>query len=318
LIVNETTARRLLTFKESVQYCTVATDNKEDIMSNKILVTGASGNIGQPLVAALKAAGADVEIMRSKAGEEVGVPTRVASFDDVASLTKAFTGIDTLFLLFPLVPKKIELANNAAAAAKAAGVRHIVRSSGSGADASSSFALPRLQGTIDDMLSATGIATTFLRPAGFMQNYATYQTQAIAAGTVYMADGGQAQSLIDVRDIADVAAAVLLAPSKHAGKAYTLTGATAFTGVHAAKVISQAIGRDVNHVTITAEQAVETMKQWQMHAYVIDVMDSLHRIVAAGYASDVTLDVERILGRKPRTFEAYVQDQQAIWKAVRK
>jgi uncharacterized protein YbjT (DUF2867 family) len=287
-------------------------------MSNKILVTGASGNIGQPLIAALKAAGADVEIMRSKAGDDSGVPTRVASFDDVASLTKAFTGVDTLFLLFPLVANKIDLAKNAATAAKVAGVKHIVRSSGAGADSTSSFSLPRLQGTIDDILAATGIATTFLRPAGFMQNYVTYQSQAIATGTVYMADGGQAQSLIDVRDIADVAAAVLLDPAKHAGKAYTLTGGAAFTGIEAAKMISAAIGHLVNHVTVTAEQAVDTMKQWQMPAYVIDVMDSLNHIVAAGYAADVSPDVEKMLGRKPRTFESFVQQQKAAWQAASK
>jgi uncharacterized protein YbjT (DUF2867 family) len=285
-------------------------------MRNKILVTGASGNIGQPLVTALTAAGADVEIMRSQAGNDTVVPTRGASFDDVESLTKAFTGIDSLFLLFPLVPNKVELANNAATAAKAAGVKHIVRSSGAGADASSSFALPRLQGTIDNILKATGIATTFLRPAGFMQNYANFQSQAIAAGTIYMADGGQAQSLIDVRDIADVAAAILIDPAKHVGKAYTLTGGLAFTGIEAAQPISKTTGRPVNHVTVTAEQAVETMKQWQMPSFVIEIMDSLNRIVGAGYAASVSPDVEKILGRKPRTFEAYVEDQKVTWQAL--
>lgn len=283
-------------------------------MSNKILVTGASGNIGKPLVAALKAAHADFAIMRSKATNDDGVETRVASFDDVASLTNAFTGIDTLFLLFPLVPNKIDLAKNAAAAAKAAGVKHIVRSSGAGADAKSSFSLPRLQGTIDDILAATGIPTTFLRPGGFMQNYLSYQSQAITAGTIYMADGGQAQALIDTRDIADVATAILLNPTKHAGNAYTLTGGTAFTGIEAAKTISAAIGRTVNHITIPPTQAVETMKQWQMPDFVVDVMDSLNRIIGAGYAAGVSTDVEDILGRKPRTFESFVTDAKGAWK----
>jgi uncharacterized protein YbjT (DUF2867 family) len=282
-------------------------------MSNNILVTGASGNIGKPLVAALKTANSDVSIMRSKANADHSTTIRIASFDDVASLTKAFSGIDTLFLLFPLVPNKIELAKNAAFAAKAAGVKHIVRSSGAGADANSSFSLPRLQGAIDDILATTGIPTTFLRPAGFMQNYLNYQSQAIEAGTIYMADGGQAQSLIDVRDIADVAASVLLNPTKHTGQAYTLTGGIAFTGVEAARMISDCIGRTINHVTITPEQAVETMKKWQMPEFVINVMDSLNRIIGAGYAAEVSPDVENILGRKPRDFLAFVQDAKTAW-----
>ncbi len=75
-------------------------------MANKILVTGASGNIGAPLVKELQSLGADFAILRSKPVAENGVETRVANFTDVAALTRAFSGIDTLFLLFRLVEKK--------------------------------------------------------------------------------------------------------------------------------------------------------------------------------------------------------------------
>lgn len=284
-------------------------------MSNKILVTGASGNIGQPLVAELKSRNADFAVVRSKSGTPIdGVETRVADFSDVASLTAAFRGIDTLFLLFPLVENKLELAKNAAIAAKAAGVKHIVRSSGAGADANNPFALPRLQGQIDDVIAATGIPTTFLRPAGFMQNYVAYQTQAIKAGTIYMADGGQSQSLIDARDIAAVAAAVLTEPAKHAGRAYTLTGGESFSGVDAAQMITEAIGKPVSHVSVPTEAAVKTMQGWGMPPFIVGIMDSLNKIVSAGYASGVSPDVEQILGKKPRTFQAFAAEHATTWK----
>jgi uncharacterized protein YbjT (DUF2867 family) len=281
-------------------------------MANKILVTSASGNIGKPLVAELKALGADFAIMSSKTSSDANV--RVADFNDVASLEKAFAGIDTLFLLFPLVENKLQLAKNAAAAAKAAGVKHIVRSSGAGADANAGFALPKLQGQVDEVLAATGIPTTFLRPGGFMQNYVTYQSQAIKDGTIYMADGGKSQALIDARDIAAVAARVLTNPSAHAGKAYTLTGGVDITGVEAAAIISKALGRDIKHVSVSPEAAVDAMKQWQMPGWLIELMDSLNKIVSAGYASGVSPDVENILGRKPRTFEAFVAEHAPAWK----
>ena len=284
-------------------------------MSNKILVTGASGNIGGPLVQELKALGADFAVMSSKpAAAMPGVETRHGDFGSVASLTEAFKGIDTVFLLFPLVPNKLELATNAASAAKAAGVKHIVRSSGAGADSNSAFALPKLQGEIDDVLTASGIATTVLRPNGFMQNYVTYQSQAIKDGTIYMADGGQSQSLIDTRDIAAVAAVVLTEPRAHAGKAYTLTGGEALTGVQAAAMISAAIGKSVSHVSVPTEAAVATMNQWGMPPFIVNVMDSLNHIVSAGFAAGVSPDVEQILGRKPRTFAAFVQDNVLTWK----
>lgn len=284
-------------------------------MTNKILVTGATGNIGSPLVQELKALGADFAVMSSKPGATVsGVEMRHGDFASVSSLTEAFAGIDTVFLLFPLVPNKVELARNAAAAAKAAGVKHIVRSSGAGADSSSAFALAKLQGEIDDVLNASGIPTTCLRPSGFMQNYATYQSQAIKDGMIYMADGGQAQSLIDTRDIAAVAARVLVNPSSHAGKAYTLTGGEALTGARAAAVISAAIGRSVAHVSVSSEAAVATMNQWGMPPFIVNVMDSLNHIISAGYASGVSPDVEHILGRTPRTFTAFVADSASAWK----
>jgi uncharacterized protein YbjT (DUF2867 family) len=283
-------------------------------MANKILVTGASGNIGAPLVKALQAAGADFAILRSKASGASDIETRVADFADVAALTTAFKGIDTLFLLLPLTENKIELAKNAAAAAKAAGVKHIVRSSGAGADASSPFALPQLQGSIDDIVSATGIPATFLRPASFMQNYVAYQSQAIKDGTIYMADGGQGQSIIDARDIAAVAAHILVHPAAHAGKAYTLTGSESLTGAQAAEIIGKAIGKTVRHVSVPTEAAVATMNQWGMPPFIVNIMDSLNKVVSAGYASSVSPDVERLLGRKPRTFEAFVNDSVSVWK----
>lgn len=287
---------------------------EETIMSNKILVTGATGNIGNALVQELKAAGADFAVMTSKPDATIaGVKTRHGDFGSVASLTTAFKGIDTLFLLFPLVENKVELAKNAAAAAKAAGVKHIVRSSGAGADSASAFALPKLQGEIDDVLAATGIATTFLRPNVFMQNYVNYQSQAIKDGTIYAADGGQAQSFVDTRDIAAVAARVLTNPAAHAGKAYTLTGAEALTGEQAATIISAALGKSVTHVSVPTEAAVATMNQWGMPPFIVNVMDSLNKIVSAGYASGVSPDVENILGRKPRTFAAFVKENAGAW-----
>jgi uncharacterized protein YbjT (DUF2867 family) len=282
---------------------------------SKILVTGATGTIGSQLVKQLQAAKADFAVMvRDAAHAPAGVPARVADWEDVPALTAAMRGFDTVFLLFPLVPNKVQLAKNAAAAAKAAGVKHIVRSSGAGADASSSFALPKLQGTIDQVLADTGIATTFLRNAGFMQNYITFMADQIKSGTFYAANGDAAQSLIDIRDIVAVAAKILQSPAPHAGKAYTLTGGEAFTSAQAAQQLSAAIGKPVSYVAVTPEQAVEAMKGMHYPPFIVEHMDSLNRIVIAGYAAGIRSDVQTLLGRKPIGFAQFVQDYASAWK----
>jgi uncharacterized protein YbjT (DUF2867 family) len=284
-------------------------------MANNILVTGASGTIGSQIVKQLQAANANFAVMTSNADKQfAGVPTHVGAFEDIASLVQAFTGFDTLFLLFPLVGNKVELAKNAVAAAKIAGVKHIVRSSGAGADATSAFALPKLQGTIDALITASGIPATFLRPAGFMQNFATFMNQQVRDGVFYAAHGDAVQSIIDARDIAAVAAKVLINPAAHAGKAYTLTGGQAISHAEAALALSQAVGHSVKYQPISADEALNTMKQWGLPALVLEAMDSLNHIVAQGYAAGVSPDVEALLGRKPITFAQFANDYAAVWK----
>jgi uncharacterized protein YbjT (DUF2867 family) len=282
---------------------------------SKILVTGATGTIGTQVVQQLKAAGADFAILSSKSSESQGIAARKGSFDDVASLKAAFAGIDTLFVLLPLVPNKVQLARNVAEAAKAAGVKHIVRSSGAGADAKAGFSLPRLQGEIDDILAATGIPSTFLRNAGFMQNYATFGAQMVKDGRWYAATADAKQSLVDVRDIAAVAVKILLAPAAHAGKAYTLTGGESLTDTERVALLSQAVGRTVGYQAITPEYSASVMRdEWKMPAELVDWMDSLNRLVSAGYASGISPDVQTLLGRAPITFAQFARDYAATWK----
>lgn len=280
---------------------------------NKILVTGASGNIGTALVAALQHEGADFEVMRSKPQGAGATAVRVGSYDDVASLAQAFTGIDTLFVLLPLVPHKLALAANVAQAAKAAGVKHILRSSGAGADPKAGFSLPALQGQVDQLMQDTGIPTTFLRPAGFMQNYATFLAGMAKGGSVYGATSDAAQSLIDVRDIAAVAAKVLVQPAAHVGQAYTLTGGEALTDQQRMALIGQAIGRPVQYVNVPLQAAEDSMRQMGMPDALVGWLSSLNALVAAGYAGAISPDVERLLGRAPITFSQFAHDHKTAW-----
>jgi uncharacterized protein YbjT (DUF2867 family) len=282
---------------------------------NPVLVTGATGTIGRELVSALRAAGTPFDVLGSRpAAVDRGVATRVARYEQADELAAAFRGVDTLFVLLPLVPNKLELARHVAAAARTAGVRHVVRASGAGADPASPFALPRLQGQVDDLFASTGVATTFLRNAGFMQNYVGLLGPAVRAGELVAASADAPQSLIDARDIAAVAARVLAAPAAHAGQAYTLTGGEALTDSQRAAIFGRVLGRPVRFTEIPVEVADATMRDaWHLPVPMVEWLGSLNRIVSAGYASGVSPDVERVLGRPPIGFESFVRDHRAAW-----
>jgi NAD(P)H dehydrogenase (quinone) len=277
---------------------------------NHILVTGASGTIGSELVERLRAQGADFAVMSSRPGAAGSVR---GDFADVESLKAAFAGVDTLFLLLPLVPNKLQLAANAVAAAQAAGVKHIVRSSGAGADAQSPVSLGRLQGQIDDLVAASGIPYTLLRPVGFMQNWIHHNAGQVRAGTFYAPHGDGAQSMVDVRDIADAAAAVLADPAAHAGRAYTLTGSDALTSAQVVAVLSAATGREIRYVDVPEAAALQAMAGMGLPEVIIDWLMSLSHATKQGWTADITDDVQRLTGHPPRRFVDFAAEHRAAW-----
>jgi uncharacterized protein YbjT (DUF2867 family) len=284
-------------------------------MTSKILLTGATGTIGTELVKQLKHRGVAFSIMTARPGRGIAGATEVlGDFADPATLTRAFAGVDTLFLLFPFAPNAIDLARNAVAAAQAAGVKHIVRSSGIGADSTSPMAIAKMQGEIDDLVVATGIPYTLLRPAAFMQNHLNFNAAQIKAGAVHAPRGAGATSIVDVRDIAEVAAKVLLDPAAHAGQAYELTGPEALTEAQQMAIISRALGRTVKYIDVPEQAAIDAMVGMGMAPKVIEWFMSLNHIIKMGWAAGLSEDVAKLTEHPPRSFEAFVRDHVSAWQ----
>ena len=284
-------------------------------MSNRILVTGAAGNIGAEIVKRLQARKADFAVMtHASGGAPAGAGETQGDFLDPASLRRAFEGVDTLFLLFPLVPEMPRMAANAVAAAKAAGVRHIVRSSGAGADAASPAAIAKVHGEIDALIRNSGIPFTLLLPTSFMQNLVNFYGAAIRDGVLYAPRGDGATAVIDVRDIADVAVEVLTHPAAHAGQSYTLTGPENLTDAQMVSAIARQIGRDVRYVDVPETAAVDSLTRMGSPPQVIEWLMSLNHVIKQGWAAGVSPVVETITGRPPRNLADFVRENAAAWK----
>lgn len=284
-------------------------------MSTPILVTGATGTIGQALVKQLQSRGANFAVMSSKPGREVGgLPTVQGDMADPATLRTAFAGVDTLFLLFPFQANAVELARNAVQAAQVAGVKHIVRSSGAGADANSPVAIAQMQGTIDQLIEQSGIAYTLLRPNGFMQNWVNFSAAQIKAGSYAAPNGDGAISVVDVRDIAEVAAIVLTDPGAHVGKVYTLSGGEALSTAQQLAMIAAAAGHPVRYDDISEAQAKDAMLGWGMDPQVVAWTLSLSHVYKQGWSAGISPDVQILTGHAPRRFADFVAENASAWR----
>ena len=283
-------------------------------MSPSILITGATGTIGSQLLSILQAKGLEAAAMTSRPGHTIpGFRTVQGDFAKPETLVAAFQGFDTVFLLQPLAPEMVAFGLNAVAAAQAAGVKRIMRVSGGGADSASPFSLLRVHGTVDDAVRASGLEWTLLRPSAFMQNHLTYNMGAIRGGAFYAPHGEGASALIDVRDIAEVAALVLANAAAHQGQVYDLTGAESLSDAEQMAILAEAIGRPVAYVDVPEAAAAEAMAGMGFPALLVDWLMSLNALIKAGYAAGQSPAFERLTGKAPRTFAAFVQEHRALW-----
>ncbi len=138
-------------------------------MGNKILVTGATGNVGGQIVQLLKEKNVDFVAGTNSTAID-GVESITADFADAASLDKAMQGISTLFTVLPSHPSMTEWGKNVIDAAKRNGIKHIVRSGGSLADANPPMEVRKTLAATDQYLKDSGIDYTITAPSFFMQN----------------------------------------------------------------------------------------------------------------------------------------------------
>ncbi len=120
-------------------------------------------------------------------------------------------------------------------------------------------------------------------------------------------------SFIDALDVGRVAA-VALTSNGHAGKAYTLTGPTAFGIAEAAATIGKVTRRVIRYVDVPEAAARSAMLGAGMPEWMTDAMMELHAIDKAGYAAVVTDDVAKVTGKPARSFADYAAANAASWQ----
>ncbi len=282
-----------------------------------VLISGATGTTGSEVLRRLQAEGMPVRAMtRSNESAErlraAGTETVVADLADSSSLAAALEGIDAIYVANPSTPAIAELEGNLARAAVAAGVGHLVKLSVIGAAENSPLEFGRLHAAAEREVLDSGIAWTMVRPNGFMQNTLAWAAQ-IPGGAVYGPVMDARWSIVDVRDIGAVAAAVLADPAAHAGRSYTVTGPEASSPREQIAIVSELLGRDIAAQEVSIEQAQQSMLDMGLPAWTVERLGELWRLYADGLAADVSGDVEQVTGTAPRGYREFAADHLAAF-----
>ncbi|ENS4968989.1 SDR family oxidoreductase [Vibrio fluvialis] len=273
---------------------------------NKVLVLGASGHVGQPLVAELLAKGEQVKAA-SRSGQAFGAAEGVVfDFADPTTFDAAFDGVDRAYVMLPggYVESKALLEPVIQAAAER-NVKVLFQSV-LGVDADDS--IPYRQ--VEIALENSGVPYVILRPNWFADNFHTYWKAGIDQGVIGVPAGEGKSSFIDVRDIASSAAAALTT-NRFDNQAFNLTGPEALSYAQAAQKISAALGKPVAYQAMEEGAFCDLLKSVGVPADYAEFLTSIFYPVREGWTAGVSDAVVTLTGKAPRSLDEYIADHLA-------
>ncbi len=277
-----------------------------------VLVLGATGKTGRPVVQALAARGVTVRAASRHPGTAAGTvePTRF-DWADRATWELALRGADGLYVVGPYAQPDPEAVLRELLVA-AGDVRRVVLLSVLGADR-----LPAVSPMAgwERVVRESGKQWTILRPNWFQQNFGEgFAASLRDSGTLELPAGDAPLSFVDTRDIADVAA-VALTEDNHHGYTYQLTGPQSLTYGRAVAALGEAVGRDLRYLPVTAADFAGRLRRSGVNEVTITRQLALFDLIRDGVNAPLTGTVERVTGHPARSLTAYVAEQATTWVA---
>jgi NAD(P)H dehydrogenase (quinone) len=264
-----------------------------------VAVTGATGQVGGLVARAL------ADDLRTDLRLVVRDPARAPDYDtdvractyaDLDAAVAALDGADVLFMVSAAeAADRREQHRTFVRAAALAGVRHIVYTSFAGASPDATFTLGRDHADAEAAIRESGMAFTLLRDNFYLDVLPHF---ADAEGVIRGPAGDGRVAAVARADVADAAVAVLRDPDPHAGTTYTLTGPEALTLSEAAARTGLRFEDETEEAAYAWRREQYGAEQWQLDAWV-----STYRAIRDGSVAEVTGDVERLTGHRPRSLE---------------
>lgn len=290
-------------------------------MSDTLLVTGATGQLGKLVLDQLLGSGVEPARIIATSRDTAkladytakGVQARVADFDDPASLDKAFAGADRILIIstdaLDRPGKRLKQHLAAVTAAKKAGAKHILYTSMPSPETSVIPFAPDHLGT-ENAIKATGIPYTILRNGWYMENLFMALPHALETGQWYSSSGEGRLAHIARADAARAAAAAL-ASAVNESRTYTLTGGELRSTDEIAALVAKATGKRLDVVHISDEALAGGLKGAGLPDFLIPIVVSFDANTREGHINMVTNDVTSLTGATPVKLGAFLEASKA-------
>jgi uncharacterized protein YbjT (DUF2867 family) len=266
------------------------------------LVLGGTGKTGTRLARQLVASGATARTgARTPGTAAPGVEPVRFDWDDESTWGPALSGVAGAYLVPPaLRGDHAPLLGKLAAQALEGGVERLVLLSARGVDQGPDNPLRAAEQAVS---AAAGDRLTVVRPSWFNQNFTEsfWAPQIVEQGVVVAPTADGRQAFIDAEDIAAVAHAALTSDG-HGGRAYDLSGPEAITFAQAAQVLSEAVGKPVQHVDVPVDDWVAGAAANGLPAEYAGMLGGLMTLIREGHDAAVSPGVEEALGRPATSF----------------
>ena len=284
----------------------------------KVLITGATGNVGLEVIKALQHIDHQLDVfagVRDINADKVklanyNIKCLQFDFTDINTYNTALNGCDILFLLRPPQISDVEkYFKPIIDTCKDKAVKHIVFLSVQGVEKSKIIPHHKIEKLIVD----SKINYTFLRPAYFMQNFTTtLRNELVNNKRIYLPAGNAKFTLVDVGDIGAVSATILTNTLPHINKSYELTCKDKLTFKEMALTLSSNLGIEIQFKSPNLINFFLTKRKEKTPTMLILVIIMLHYFPRFQKEPETTDSIENIINRPATTFEQFINDNKKL------
>jgi len=292
----------------------------------KALVIGATGRVAGHLTQRLCEEGIRVRgLVRDphKAAARFADAPRVLAnleiitgiFDDPSVLQSAYKGVDIAFLALGTSQQQIALEKRLIIAAAHARLPQLIRLSVLDSDLNADYEVARRHGELDAYLAGSEVPHTLLRPAYFASNL-LFAAASIASDSRWYGSAPNGRiAMIDPRDVADAALAVICNPALQNSE-YRLTGVEALSFPEVADRFTAVLGRRINYIAVDAAALRKGYVARAVPDWLADIAVGIDSAMQAGRHANVTAQLQQLTGNAPRTLDDFIRDHIAAFTAV--